>query len=159
MQEVADSRQQTEQEKKELRKEEETILNDLVNSNGTLTAKIKRWAEILERRIELLDCNFPVSYISTHIAHILGDLPIAHNVNRCLPDKYKDPSQQRFHGVEKKIQQLKDGTHAECEAIENCSSESLPLLLENWQNTKNKADDVVTEAKKFVTDAITRSLL
>ena len=153
MQEVADSRQQTEQEKKDLRNEEASILNDVVNANGTLTAKIKRWAEVLERRIELLDCNFSVSYISTYITHKLGELPIAHNVNRCLADKYKDPAQQRFHSVEKKLQQLKDGTHNEYERIEECSADALPHLLENWRNTKNKADELVTEAKKLITDS------
>ena len=159
MQEVADSRQQTEQEKHNLRLEEESILNDVINSNGTLTTKIKRWAEVLERRIELLDCSFSISYISTYISHKLGELPIAHNVNRCLADKYKDPSQQRFNSIDKKLEQLKNGTHTECERIEDCSVNSLPLLLETERNTKNKADELITEAKKLVSDSNNRITL
>ena len=156
MQEVGDSRQQTEEEKRSLRLEEAEILKDIVNSNGTLKSKITRWAEILERRIELLDLNFAVSEICTYIRNILGELPLAHNVNRYLSEKYKNPNQMRFQNMENKFQQLQNRTQVEYDNLEECSSDTLPTLLEKEKNEKNKADEFVSEAKKIVSFHDTR---
>ena len=117
MQEVTDSRQQTEQEKKELRSEEADILKQIVNSESTYQSKFDKWVQILDRRRELLDVDFAIDQTSTYMRGILGELPIAANVNHYLADKYKDANMMRFGSVDKKLKQLQNCSTTYCERI------------------------------------------
>lgn len=83
--------------------EQAQLLAFLKNKEQTIKKTVLRMAEILERRMELADATLArglsVNQISTILTNYFRDnncTGIAANVNHYLPDKYKDPSQQRF---------------------------------------------------------------
>ena len=87
------SRQQDEEEKRNLRLQENQLIEQIMQGDGTMKQKVQLWAQILEKRHELLDESLPkdftVQQISTYISRTLRSLnhPIAHWVSEYLPDK------------------------------------------------------------------------
>jgi hypothetical protein len=81
--------------------EQQEIISFLKDKEGTIKQKVLRIAEILEERMERADPNLPqtltTNMISTEVRQILRahGIAAAENVNHYLPDKYKNPSQQR----------------------------------------------------------------
>lgn len=88
-----------------LRIEQSQLISLIKNKEGSIKSKIVRLAEVIEKRYELLDPefegenyrHFTISQISTEITRVLRsyNIPMAENVRHYLPEKYKDPSQQR----------------------------------------------------------------
>lgn len=169
MQEVSsDSRQQTEEEKRNLRLQENYLIEEIMNNDGTMKQKVQLWAQVLEKRYELLDESLPkdftIDQISSYITRNLRSLnhPIAHWVSEYLPDKYKNPN---IHKHEKLILNLKDLIDASVEPtelIEQCSNLQLEALVQYVDKAKNIADDIGTllnnRKEKALQEAIRRGM-
>lgn len=95
------SRNAAEEQKRELREQEASIIQDIISHSGTMKSKIQAWAEVLEKLRELLDVDFEINQISTYITHKLieNHCPGATHVRSYLPDKYKNQNMIRAEKV------------------------------------------------------------
>ena len=150
MQEVGDSRQQTEEQLRILREEERSLFDSLENNEGTLKDKIIRIAQILEERINFLDPMLPkelsLNRISSYITRSLKsyNAPIAHWVSEYLPDKYKNPNIHKHTKMLIALKDLVDSSVEPTELIEQCSNSELESLVQYVDKAKKMNDDVGT---------------
>ena len=158
MQEIADSRQQTEEHLNQLRCEEKDIREELSRHDGSMADRFRRLAKIMEERLDLGDqmVSYLVHEISTNIRRfcLSHDPPIlaGYHVNDYLDEKYKDPEHAKLAKIKAAINNLEYRTRRRCEQIEHCSAEDLPELLELTRNEANERDRLATEAIKLSTE-------
>jgi DNA-directed RNA polymerase subunit RPC12/RpoP len=144
-------------EKRKLIAQENSIINAIVHSEGTMKDKILELAQIIERRIELLDCDFALPEISTYITRQLRQFqcPIADVVRRYLPEKYKNPDFAKWGKLASLSQNLVEGGLDVRQRIEDCSTGELESILEYKQKAKHELDSAITILNNDV-DAIRR---
>lgn len=160
-----DSRQQTIEQLRELRLQEENLINDLLNNDGGLATKLQNWAQIVEELINSTDenYNFAVSYISTYIRRecFKRHLKFSHNVDRYLSEKYKNPNMVRIYHVTDKLED------ALCPQVEDKSIEQFSLtelefdheLLEKTDNEIDKLVMLINQKKEVIeTEAARRGI-
>jgi hypothetical protein len=139
------SREETDNILKTLTKEQEIIVEDIETHEGTMKAKIKRLAQILEQRIELLDptLTITISQISTEIRRLLTEknCAIAPHVNDYLDERYKNQNLARYSKI---AENVVDGTIVGSQPLEDLSISDLEGMLEVSKNAKNNADKLVT---------------
>ena len=148
MQETGDSRQQTEEQLKELRLQEQNLIQDLINSDGGLATKLQTWAQIVEELINNAspDYNFTISQISTYIRRECHKrhFKFSHHVDRYLSDKYKNPNMIRIYHMEDKLEDALC-PHSGDKPIEQMSRLELEFEKEVLLKTKNEADKQVMQ--------------
>jgi DNA-directed RNA polymerase subunit RPC12/RpoP len=145
-----DSRQQTEEQLRELRQEERDLYDSLENHNETLKSKILRIAQVIEERINLLDPMLPkelsINQISSIITRQLRayNMPFAHWVSEYLPDKYKNPNIHKHTKLIIDLKDLIDASVQPTELIEQSSNIQLDSLVQYIDRAKNINDDLGT---------------
>lgn len=143
-----DSRQQTAEQLRELRFQEENLINDLLNNDGGLATKLQSWAQIVEELINSTDenYNFAISYISTYIRRecFKRHLKFSHNVDRYLSEKYKNPNMVRIYHVEDKLEDALC-PQSEDKSIEQFSLTELEFEHELLEKTDNEIDKLVMQ--------------
>jgi hypothetical protein len=167
VQEVADSRQQTEELLREKRQNENVLLDKILNHEGTMKSLILELADSMAERYELLDpmfpSNFSLSQISSMISRALAPNPIADFVRRCLPDKYKNTNMQRAYATIDQINNIIEhcGTDSR-KRIEECSNLEIETQVQFIDKAKNLNDDVGTILKnrkqEILQEAIRRGM-
>jgi hypothetical protein len=146
----SDSRQQTEEQLRELRQEERDLYDSLENHNETLKSKILRIAQVIEARINLLDPMLPkelsINQISSIITRQLRayNMPFAHWVSEYLPDKYKNPNIYKHTKLIIDLKDLIDASVQPTELIEQSSNMQLETLVQYIDKAKNINDDLGT---------------
>ncbi len=121
-----------------------------MQGDGTMKQKVQLWAQILEKRHELLDESLPkdftVQQISTYISRTLRSLnhPIAHWVSEYLPDKYKNSNMFKHEKLILNLKDLIDWSVEPTDQIEQCSNLQLESLVQYIDKTKAIADDIGT---------------
>jgi hypothetical protein len=146
----SDSRQQTEEQLRELRQEERDLYDSLENHNETLKSKILRIAQVIEERINLLDPMLPkelsINQISSIITRQLRayNMPFAHWVSEYLPDKYKNPNIHKHTKLIIDLKDLIDASVQPTELIEQSSNIQLESLVQYIDKAKNINDDLGT---------------
>ena len=167
MQEVADSRQQTEERLRELRQNENNLLDKIVHHEGTMKDLIIQIADSMAERYELLDPALPpqfaLSQISTNITRALQPDPIADLVRRYLPEKYKNSSMQRPASLIDQLSSIIEHCgHDVRKQIEQCSNLEIETQVQFIDKAKNINDDIGTilNSKKetLLQDAIRRGM-
>ena len=142
MQEIADSRQQAEEELKRLRSEENELLDSIDKNDGSMKDKIIRLAEVMEHRLDLGDqqCTYLVHEISTQITRSLRSLrcPIAPWVHDYLPEKYKNPDLARWGKLAKNVHEIAIGTVLPRQPLEECSIATIETTLETMIRFKKE---------------------
>lgn len=143
MQQINDSRQQTEEQLRELRQKEQNLISELSDLNGHLGTRLQAWAQIVEELINSADqnYNFTISQISTYIRRECQKrhFQFASNVNRYLSDKYKDPNMIRIHHLEDKLTDALCN-QIDCKRMEQYSRTELEFERELLQKTKYDID-------------------
>lgn len=158
LQGIGDSRTATEEELKQLRREENDILEEIFQHEGSMAEKIRRLAKIMEERINYGDqlIDYLVHEISTQIRRaLLSHVPpivAGYHVNDYLDEKYKDPDHAQLAKIKAAINNLEYRTTRRCESIEQCSAHELPALLEQIRNEANERDRLAAEAIKIATE-------
>lgn len=137
------SRNAAEEQKRELRQQEASIIQDIITHSGTMKSKIQSWADVLEKRIEILDCDFEVNQISTYITHKLieSNCPGVSHVRGYLPEKYKNQNMVRAEHVSEKLETAFSDP-LDRKPIEQYSNLELEFDFENIIKTKNDNDKI-----------------
>jgi hypothetical protein len=139
-----DSRQQNEEKLRQLRREENQLISDISQNDGTMKEKIIKLAHTMELRLDLGDemCHYLVHEISTEIARVLRSLecPIANWVRDYLPDKYKNPNLIRYQKLETVLNKITSGAVEPRKPIEECSNVDLDTTYEQKLKIKNDLD-------------------
>ena len=143
MQEVGDSRQQTEEQLKQLRKEENDLIAEIVDNNDkSMADKILHLAQNMEKRIELLDplLTFAISDISRQITRSLrsNQCKIAPWVSEYLPDKYKDPNLSRWGKLSRNVHEIAIGSVLPSQPLGQSSIILIESALEQLQKFKRE---------------------
>ncbi len=138
------SRNADEEQKRELRQQEQSIIQDILSHSGTMKAKIQAWADILEKLRELLDFDFEINQISTYITHKLieNHCPSSGKVRFYLPDKYKNQNMIRAEHVAEKLETAFSEPLVR-KPIEQCSNLELEFEFEYLGKTDNDTDKLL----------------
>jgi hypothetical protein len=147
-----DSRQQTEEEKRNLRASERVIIDEITNNEGSIKSKALEWAQILERRIELLDVPFQVDQICTDMKRVLRSMgcKIADNLDHYLPEKYKDQSYSKWGKLGAVAQALQEGRMPYGQRLEQCSNPEMETVYETKLEMKNELDRTISTLNKEI---------
>lgn len=154
MQEVADSRQQTEERLRELRREENHIIEYIRDNNGTIKERVQRWEQILKDRMELgdplLDKSFTKEQISTYITRSLRaeNCATAEIVYRYVSDDCKNQSYSRWGKVGKTVQMLAEGQLPVGYQLEDLSNPEMELAYEKLGEAKDEFDRAISQINK-----------
>lgn len=158
MQEVGDSvnsRQQTAEELRELRLKEQDIISTLSTIDSNIGERLQAWAQTVEQLINHNDpdYNFAISQISTYIRQVSHKkkFRFAHNVNRYLSEKYKDPNMSRIHHLEDKLEDALC-TQIEYKPVEQQTKLELEFERELLKKTKNDMDKEVMRINHLIED-------
>ena len=157
---LTDSRHDAEEELRKLRYQENLLIKQITENEGTMKDKIIALAQTMEKRIELLDCDYPISEISTQITRTLRqmDCPIADVVRRYLPEKYKNPELAKWGKLASLTQTMAEGGLDVRSPLEQCSIGELETYLEAKQQAKNNLDNAITQLNGDI-DSIRREAL
>ena len=147
--EGSDSRQQTEERLRELRQQENNLLDKILNHEGTMKDLIIQIAESMEERYNLLDTalppDFTLSQISTSISRALAPNPISILVRRYLPEKYKNINMQRAAGLIDQLNSIIEHCeHDVRKQLEECSNLAIETQVQFIDKAKNINDDIGT---------------
>ena len=121
-----------------------------MQNDGTMKQKIQLWAQVLEKRIEILDESLPkdfsVDQISSYISRNLRSLnhPIAHWVSEYLHEKYKNPNIHKHSKLILNLKDLIDASVQPTERIEQSSNMQLDTLVQYIDKAKDMSDDIGT---------------
>jgi hypothetical protein len=163
----SDSRQQTEERLRELRQNENNLLDKILNHEGTMKDLIIQIADSMAERYQLLDPalppDFALSQISTNISRALAPNPVADVVRRYLPEKYKNTSMQRPAALIDSLSSIIEHCgHDVRKQLEECSNLEIETQVQFIDKAKNINDDIGTflNAKKetILQDAIRRGM-
>ena len=146
----SDSRSATELEKRELIGQENQLIDKIINHDGSMKDMIIQLANIVKQRIDLLDCDFAVSEISTYITRQLRqlDCPIASHVYEYLPDEYKNPSYSKWGKVGKTVQMLAEGHVPSGYQLEQLSNPEMEAAYEQANKAKDELDHAISQLNK-----------
>ena len=149
MQEVADSRQQTEELLREKRFNENVLVDKILHHEGSMKALIIELADSMAERFELLDPMFPadfsLSQISSMISRALQPNPIADVVRRYLPEKYKNTNMQRaYETIDKLSSIIQHCGHDVRKQLEQLSNLDIDSQAQFIKKAQNLADDIGT---------------
>jgi hypothetical protein len=143
VQEIGDSRQQTEDQCRELILQEKNLITDLENNEGGLESKLQRWAQIVEELVNSANqnYNFTISQISTYIRRecYKRKFKFSHNVDRYLSEKYKNPNMVRIHRLEDKLEDTLC-PQIEGKPLEQLSRLEMEFEKELIRKTRDEAD-------------------
>jgi hypothetical protein len=141
-----DARQQTEDEKRELRRKQNDLIKEIVAHDGTMKDLVNQLAQSYEKSIELLDCNFAINQISTEITRTLKSLgcSVASCVYQYLPPKYKNPHTKRVHEILDHMNLIVDHTVPLHDSIEHSSNSEIENSVQFVEKAKHLSDDVGT---------------
>lgn len=148
----ADSRQQTEEEKQNLRASERVIIDEITSNEGSIKSKALEWAQILERRRDLLDVDYPVDQICTEMKRVLRSrgCKIADNLDHYLPEKYKDSAYSKWGKLGAVAQALQEGRMPYGQRLEQCSNPEMELIYERKQEMKNELDRSISQLNREI---------
>jgi hypothetical protein len=167
VQEVGDSRQQTEERLRELRQQENNLLDKILHNEGSMKDLIIQIAKSMKERYELLDPALPpqfaLSQISTNISRALAPNPIADLVRRYLPDEFKNTNMQRPAALIDQLSSIIEHCGQDVrKQIEQCSILEIETQVQFIDKAKNINDDIGTilNSKKetLLQDAIRRGM-
>ena len=150
MQEVEDSRQQTEEQKRELINQENQLIDAIVNNDGTVKDKVAIWERIIKERIALLDCDFPVDQICTYMKRQLRqlDCQTADIIHRYVSDDCKDPSYSKWGKTGRTVQMLQEGRLPVGYALEDLSNSEMEVVYEKVLAAKDEFDRAISQLNK-----------
>lgn len=140
---LADSRHATEEELRSLRYQEGITFDKLVYHDGTAKELALELGAIMERRIELLDVDYPITQICTIMRRALkkADCKIANTIDQYLPEKWKDPNRISAGILGNLIQQIDDSPVELGRPLDQLSISELETLLAFLKKTKNNGSD------------------
>lgn len=152
--EGGDSRQQTEEQLRELRREENQVLDEILNNNGTIKERVERWEQIIKRRLELgdptLDKSFTIEQISTYITRSLraSNCPTADIVYRYVSDDCKNQSYSKWGKTGKTVQMLAEGQLPVGYQLEDLSNTEMEVAYEKVLSAKDEFDRAISQLNK-----------
>lgn len=164
MQIESDSRQQTEEEIKQLHKEQIDLISEIVDKDDkSMGEKILLLAQKYERLIDLNDPMLPkeftINQISTEITRSLraNQCKIAPWVSEYLPEKYKNANLSKWGKLAHNVHEIAIGSVLPSQPLEQCSTEFLVPLLELFQKFKREGggnifDNSIDEIRRILLD-------